>query len=138
MTRRILATLACLLLAACGAPDEPAPDPVPPPSSTTPAVPDGAVALASYGFQHAPEGFMVPGTSIISEKVDQTNTVVAVFTAPSGGDLNSFLRQSLPADGWTITADGRNSLLFERGELRGAFTVSGQLAALSIRNDPGS
>lgn len=101
-------------------------------------MPEGAVALASYGFQYAPEGFMVPGASIIEDKVDQTNTIVAVFTAPSGADLNTFLRQSLPADGWTITSDGQYSLLFERGELRGAFTVSGQLGALSIRSDAGS
>lgn len=138
VTRRMLATLACLLLVGCGAQTQPNPEPVPLPTMATPEVPDGAVALASYGFQYAPEGFMVPGTSIIEDKVDQTNTVVAVFTAPSGADLNAFLRQSLPAAGWKITADGKYSLLFERGELRGAFTVSGPLAALSIRSDPGS
>lgn len=135
----MLVALTCLLLAGCGAEVQSNPDPSPPaPSPAAHDVPDGAVALASYGYQHAPEGFMVPGSSIIEDKVDQANTVVAVFTAPGGADLNAFLRQSLPADGWTVTADGQYSLLFERGELRGAFTVSGRLAALSIRDDAGS
>ena len=98
-------------------------------------MPDGAVAIQSFGFKHAPEGFPVPAASVVTDRVDQTNAIAVVFTAPSGLELASFFRSALPADGWDITADGQNSLLFERGEFRGAFTVTGQLAALSIRSD---
>lgn len=98
-------------------------------------VPDDAVAFATLGFQFAPEDLHAPSGSVITERVDQVNNIVAVFTAPSGLDLAAFYRSTLPEQGWTITADGNNSLLFERGELHGAFTVTGALAALTIRSD---
>lgn len=99
------------------------------------SVPDDGVLLSSLGYRFAPEGFSVPAASVISEYVDQENTVVAVFTAPSGPDIADYLRERLPSQGWAITADGDDSLLFDRGEEHGAFTVSDSVAALSIRWD---
>ena len=138
MIRRTLAALSCLAavtgLAGCSAA---APGPTPPPPSPTAvaSIPADGVLLSALGFTHAPADFSVPATSTLSERVDQENTVVAVFTAPGGLAIASYLRGTLAAQGWVITADGNNSLLFERGDARGAFTVTGALAALSIRYD---
>lgn len=107
--------------------------------SETPAVsthvPDGGVLLAALGYRYAPADLYVPSGAVITEKVDQPNTVVAVFTAPTGLELAAWFRETLPEQGWEITADGNNSLLFSRGELNGAFTVTGSFAGLSIRSD---
>ncbi len=91
--------------------------------------------MSSLGYSNAPDGFSVPSGSVISERVDQENTVVAVFTSPGGRDVATYLREALPGQGWEITADGNDSLLFERGEEYGAFTVAGEYAALSVRWD---
>lgn len=134
MIARLLAAACCLAVVGCAAA---APEPTEPAPTTSVAVtiPDGGVLLSSLGYRFAPEGFSVPATSVISEQVDQENTVVAVFTAPEGSDTAAYLRETLPEQGWTITADGDDSLLFERGDQYGAFTVNGALAALSIRWD---
>lgn len=134
MTRRIPALLACLLLVGCGA-VEPVPDPTTSAVTTADVVPEGGVLLSSLGYQHAPADLAVPATAVITERVDQPNTVVAVLTAPSGLELAAWFRNTLPEQGWEITADGNNSLLFERGDLHGAFTVTGQFSGLSIRSD---
>ncbi len=106
-----------------------------PSTSSVPTVPGDGVLLSSLGYSNAPDDFSVPVGSTITERVDQENTVVAVLTAPSGLDIAAYLRETLPGRGWEITADGNNSLLFERGEEYGAFTVTGAYAALSIRWD---
>ena len=103
--------------------------------STVASLPSDGVLLSSLGYEYAPAGFSVPSDSIIAERVDQENTVVAVFTAPSGENVAGYLREALPGQGWEITADGNDSLLFERGEEYGAFTVTGENAALSLRWD---
>ena len=134
----MLAALCCLVAvgsaAACSAAG---PEPIQPlPSSTVAApVPADGVLLSSLGYSFAPGGFSVPTGSVITDRVDQQNTVVAVFTAPSGLDIAAYLRENVPLQGWTITADGNNSLLFERGEEHGAFTVTGAYAALALRWD---
>jgi len=132
--RRLLAVACCVAVVGCSA----AP-PEPPASAPTPSVvatlPSDGVLLSSLGYSYAPQGFSVPSGSIIAERVDQENTVVAVFTAPSGLDVAAYLRDTLPGQGWEITEDGNNSLLFERGEEFGAFTVTGAYASLAIRWD---
>lgn len=134
MIRRALAALACCAVLGCSAaPTLPVPPTVAPTAATT--VPADGVLLASLGFQHAPAGFSVPAAATVVERVDQTNTVVAILTAPSGLEIAAYLRRTLPEAGWAITADGNNSLLFERGSLRGAFTVNGPQSALAIRGD---
>lgn len=109
-------------------------EPVPSTSAVT-TVPSDGVLLSSLGYVYAPDGFSIPSSSIITERVDQENTVVAVFTAPRGEDVASYLREALPGQGWKITADGDDSLLFEREQQYGAFTVAGEYAALSLRWD---
>ena len=135
MTRRLLAAACCLALIGCS---DSAPEPTQSAATTSVAAvpaPEGGVLLSSLGYTFAPVGFSVPEGSVITERVDQANTVVAVFTAPSGLDVASYLRENVPDQGWNITADGNNSLLFERGDEFGAFTVTGAYAALSLRWD---
>ncbi len=138
MIRRLLATACCLVavvpLAGCSAA---APEPVEPVASAnaTATVRGDGVLLSSLGYSNAPADFSVPAGAVITDRVDQQNTVVAVFTSPSGLDIAAYLRDTVPGQGWTITADDNNSLLFERGEEHGAFTVTGAYAALSLRWD---
>lgn len=113
----------------------PEPSPPAPSTSAVATIPDDGVLLSSLGYSFAPEGFSVPGTAIITDRVDQENTVVAVLSAPSGLEVAAYLRETLPGQGWEITADGKNSLLFERGDEYGAFTVTGAYASLAIRWD---
>lgn len=138
MIRRLLAALCCLAALgwAAGCSDAGAGPTGPAPAITVAAsIPADGVALRALGYRFAPDDFSVPSSSIITQRVDQQNTVVAVFTAPGGLDIAQYLRDTLPAQGWTITADDNNSLLFERGEVRGAFTVTGAFAGLSLRWD---
>lgn len=98
-------------------------------------IPDDGVTLESLGFEYAPDGFSVPSSATLSDFVDQPNTVVAVFTAPSGLEIAEYLRANLPDQGFVITEDGNNSLLFERDDVAGAFTSNGAYAGLSLRYD---
>lgn len=131
--RRVLAAVAVVALAGCSGAVAPSPA-TPPVVSPVPAPADG-VLLTSLGFRHAPADFSVPSGAAVSERVDQTNTVAATFTAPSGLEFAAYLRRELPERGWRITDDANNSLLFERDGVRGAFTVTGPTAALALRYD---
>ena len=115
------------------------PEPLQPTPTQAPtaiaSVPADGVPLSSLGYRFAPGDFTVPSGSVITDRVDQQNTVVAVFSAPSGLDVAAYLRRNVPLQGWTITADDNNSLLFERGQEHGAFTVTGAHAALALRWD---
>lgn len=128
-----LATVGLAVGCSAAAPEPPQPVTVSP--SAAVSVPADGVLLASLGYTNAPTDFSVPSGSVITDRVDQDNTVVAVFTAPSGLDIAAYLRENLPQQGWRITADDNNSLLFERGREHGAFTVTGPYAALSLRWD---
>ncbi len=133
--RRLLATACCVAVIGCSGAAPEATTPAAVPSAAAAAAPEGGVLLSDLGYNFAPAGFSVPDESMITERVDQENTVVAVFTSPSGPDVAAYLRMTLPDQGWEITADGNGSLLFERGEEYGAFTVTGDYAALSLRWD---
>lgn len=137
MGRGVWPVLLCLLVAGCatGAPPTPAITDFPATAAVTQA---GGVPLRDFGYRNAPADLMVPAGARITEAVDQPNNVVAVFDKPAGAVIAAFLRAGLPAQGWVITADGDDSLLFERGAVTGAFTVTGELSALTIRSDPRS
>lgn len=131
--RRVIAALACLL-AVAGCSEQPVEE-TPPPVQATAPVPDDGVLLSDLGFQFAPQGVSIPRGSVVSERVDQVNNVTLVMTAPSGTELAGYLRRELPRQGFEITADGNNSLLFSRGQWDGAFTTEAGYSALSLRTD---
>lgn len=132
--RFFLAGLAALALAGCAA--APA-APTAPPSAATVAstAPDGGVLLRDAGFANAPAGFSVPASALITDRIDAANNVTATFSQPGGAEIAAYLREHLPAMGFTVTADGNDSLLFTDGHWDGAFTVSTDISALSLRTD---
>lgn len=109
-------------------------EPVPSPTAAVTVRGDG-VLMESLGYSFAPKGFSLPASSVIKQGINQENTVVAIFSEPDGDVVAAYLRETLPGEGWKITADANGSLLFERGEERGAFTVSDESTALAIRWD---
>lgn len=122
------------MLVGCAA-AEPFPPQTTPSAVATAPVPEDGALLSDYGFKFAPEGVSVPRTSVMSERIDQVNNVTIVFTAPGGVELAAYLRETLPEQGFEITADGGNSLLFERGQWQGAFTTEAGYSGLSFRTD---
>ncbi|AQP45021.1 hypothetical protein [Tessaracoccus flavus] len=138
LTRILAAIAAALVLAGCSAEPLPSPPTSPDASESVPlAVPADGVRLRDLGFLHAPSGFTVPEGLTIIERVDAANNVTAVVRTSDGGRIADYLRQHLPAMGFTITADRDLSLRFTDGTHDGAFTVTGDLAALSLRTDRG-
>jgi hypothetical protein len=132
--RITLALVALLAVAGCSS----APVPTPSPSTTVsvPAeAPADGVLLSDLGFVNSPPGFSIPRGADIEQEVDSANNVTVVLTAPAGEEVADYLRRNLPAMGFTITADANGSLLFESAVHDGAFTVTGELAALSLRTD---
>lgn len=134
MQRISLALVALLAVAGCSS----APMPTPAPSMTVSApaeAPADGVLLSDLGFVNAPEGFSIPRGADIEQEVDSANNVTVVLAAPAGDEVADYLRRNLPAMGFTITADANGSLLFESAVHDGAFTVTGELSALSLRTD---
>lgn len=134
MQRISLALVALLAVAGCST----APTPTPAPSMTVSApaeAPADGVLLSDLGFVNAPPGFSIPRGADIEQEVDSANNVTVVLAAPAGDEVADYLRRNLPAMGFTITADANGSLLFESAVHDGAFTVTGELSALSLRTD---
>lgn len=111
----------------------PSPEPGP---TAPPGIPADGVTLQALGFLHGPaERFTLPRTSLVSAAVDQTNNVAAVLTAPPPADVAAYLRQALPATGFTITAadpEGR-ALTFAGHGWTGSFTASEATSAILLR-----
>ncbi|VEP39390.1 hypothetical protein TLA_TLA_00798 [Tessaracoccus lapidicaptus] len=127
-----LAALLAVTGCAAAPASTPGPNPAPAAAATAPA---GGVLLTDLGFTHAPAGFSLPRTVVIDEAINAGNNVTVVLTQPSGAEVADYLRRHLDAMGFTITADGGGSLLFESATHDGAFTVTDGLAALSLRTD---
>lgn len=138
LTRIIAAVAAALVLAGCSAAPVPSPSPSPMVSEAAPlTVPSDGVSLRDLGFQHAPSGFSVPEGLSIVERVDAANNVTLIVRTDDGDRISDYLRQHLAAMGFTITADEGLSILFTNATHDGAFTVTGDVAALSLRTDRG-
>ncbi len=134
--RRVAALAAAITLAATGCTTPPPVIPSEPAASSTRSAPSDAVSLAELGFSHGPAELWLPRSITITQRVDLATNVTLVVISPSGPELAQWLREILPAAGFTITADGQDSLLFERDHWQGAFTTTDDdLSALSLRSD---
>jgi lipoprotein len=132
MVRRLAGLLAVIALAGCTTPPPELPGPEP---RVSVSVPSDGVTLAQLGFRNGPSALVLPAGMVIRDRVDLGTNVTMTITSPPGERIAAWLRQNLPAAGFEITADGQDSLLFHRGPWQGAFTVSGDLSALSLRTD---
>jgi hypothetical protein len=123
------------LTAGCGA--APRPDqPSAPPVTTAVPVPADGLTLAQLGFRNGPAtAFSVPRVAVISTRVDQPSGVTVVFSSPAPGQLAGYLRRSLPASGWVVTADdpAASSLTFSGYGWQGSFTGTGGASAVILR-----
>jgi hypothetical protein len=125
----------------CAAGELPPPDPT---ASSRPAStsagpvsipPDGAT-LRSFGYTFGPvEQLSLPRSAVITAAVDQANNVTAVLSAPSAGEVASYLRRALPAAGFTITEDdpAALTLTFSGHGWRGSFTGNERTSAILLR-----
>ncbi len=127
--------LAVVALVGCSASQQPTPAPSTPSASVIVTPPTGGVLLTSLGFQHAPQGFSIPANAQITDRVDQSNQVTAVFSAPDGFEMAAYLRKHLPSMGFHVTGDKDNALLFTSDTTQGAFYAEGSLSSLSLRRD---
>ncbi|MDO5068023.1 MAG: hypothetical protein Q4D96_12150 [Propionibacteriaceae bacterium] len=138
MRQALAGTVLAALLVSCGGAPATQESPTLPgttAATNTPTSPEGGVSLAGLGLGNGPRDVWLPSRVVIVEQVDLVNNVTLVLAEPAGEELASWLRQHLPAAGYEITADGQNSLLFHKEPWQGAFTVTGEYSALSLRTD---
>lgn len=122
-----------LVLVGCGAA---APEPTPTPTgSLEPA--SGVISLAEKGYGQGPAALIpVPDDVAITQYVDQPNVITASFAQPDGAAIAEVLRTNLPGAGWKITADTPEAILFTRPGWDGAFTISENVSAVTVRAAP--
>lgn len=129
-------------LAGCGAAaGTPATGTTTPPAATasaTPAVrvPSDGVVLRDFGYQFGPlDAFSLPRTSVVIAAVDQADNVTLVLSAPSAAEVTDYLRQALPAAGFTVTADhpGRTTLTFTGHGWSGSVTGDSLSTGILLR-----
>ena len=119
-----LLTLLVLLACAAGADLPPVPSSAPPTRPSV-SVPSDGLPLEDFGFVNGPVAeFSLPRTAVLVAKVDQPNNVAAVMSSPPAAEVADYLRRSLPAGGFVITADDRaaTTLTFEGYGWSGSFT----------------
>ena len=132
MRRTAAGLLALLALAGCTTPP---PQPATPEVTWTADAPTDGVTLTQPGVRNGPAEFWLPSGLVIRDRIDLESNITVTITSPGGAELAAWLRRNLPAAGFEITADGQDSLLFRRGQWQGAFTVTAELSALSLRTD---
>ncbi|HEX5384370.1 MAG TPA: hypothetical protein VFW54_06990 [Propionibacteriaceae bacterium] len=131
-------TLVACLLMGCSAGSSSDSSPAPPvvsPSGPS-SVRVGGVTLAALGYLNGPiEQFSLPRTAVITAKVDQPNNVAVVLSSPSPAEVATYLRQALPAAGFTITAEdaAAKTMTFAGNGWIGNFTGDSRASAVLLR-----
>lgn len=144
----VVAGLVLLLASACAAGADPLP-PVSPRAVASPSarpggsgsvtagpVPNDGVSLQSLGYVNGPaREFSLPRTAVLQAAVDQANNVTAVLAQPPPVDVADYLRRTLPATGFTVTADdpAALTLTFTGHGWTGSFTASEATSAVLLR-----
>lgn len=119
-----------LLLTGCAAAPPQAPSPVT--SSPRTPVPGGRT-LAQFGVRNGPAELALPPTTQPELVVDQENVVTLQVSAPDGAQWVRWFATTVEAEGFTITARGQNSVLFENEHWRGA-VLGGDHPAITLRS----
>jgi hypothetical protein len=97
---------------------------------------DDGIALSLLGFSNGPVGyFSVPRTAVVTDRVDQPNSVTLVLSSPTATALASYYRRALPAAGFRIDRDdpATATLTFSGHGWSGAFTGSDSSSAVFLR-----
>ena len=138
--RGVGAALALVLLdaSAAGCAAVPAPvRPAPVSSSTSPVpVPADGALLRAFGFTNGPlDSFSLPRTSVLRTAVDQTDDVALVLSAPTAADVAAYLRRTLPAAGYELTAVNAagDTLTFTGRGWSGSVTGTASTTAVLLR-----
>jgi len=124
------------LAAGCAAgerPDDPSPSALP---SVAVQIPADGIPLAAYGYSNGPvQQFSLPRGSVIAARVDQTNNVSAVLSAPPATDVFGYLQRTLPDTGFTVTQQdaAHNSMTFTGYGWSGSFTGDDHVSAVLLR-----
>ena len=124
------------LAAGCAAgerPDDPSPSALP---SGAVQIPADGIPLAAYGYSNGPvQQFSLPRGSVIAARVDQTNNVSAVLSAPPATDVFGYLQRTLPDTGFTVTAEdvGQKSMTFTGYGWAGSFTGDERVSGVLLR-----
>ena len=131
-------TLVGCLLMGCSAGFSSDSSPAPPVVSPAgpPSVRVDGVTLAALGYLNGPiEQFSLPRTAVITAKVDQPNNVAVVLSSPSPAEVATYLRQALPAAGFTITAEdaAAKTMTFAGNGWIGNFTGNSRASAVLLR-----
>ena len=133
LSRLGVAGACTLMLVGCGAA---APEPTPTPTGSFEPSP-GTISLAEKGYEQGPSALIpIPDDAAITQYVDQPNVITASFSQPDGAEIAHVLRADLPGAGWEITADTPEAILFTRPGWDGAFTISENVSAVTVRATP--
>lgn len=119
-------------------PASPTPTPTEASPTTASPAPGPADSLAGRGFRHGPADLPLPDGLAIVGRVDNPNNVTLLVDHDQGRSTYEFLRTRLPAAGFTVEAAAGQSLVFSGQGWSGGYTVSPDLAALTLRADPAS
>ena len=114
-------------------PDDPSPSALP---SVDVSIPSDGISLAAYGYTNGPvQQFSLPRGSVITARVDQTNNVTAVLSAPPAADVFGYLQRTLPGTGFTVTREdaAHNSMTFAGYGWAGSFTGDERVSAVLLR-----
>ncbi len=98
--------------------------------------PVDGISLRGLGLTHGPvERVFVPRNAFVTARVDQATNVVVVLSYPSTATVATFLRSSLPGNGFVLTADdpATRTLTFAGFGWTGAFTGSDETSSLLLR-----
>ncbi|MBB3325702.1 hypothetical protein [Microlunatus antarcticus] len=133
----VVSVLALLVLAGCGAAgSEPGPPSTSPTPTATVSRPADGVSLSALGFENGPvDRVFVPVGAQLATRVDQTNNVTLVLTAPSAAALTDFYRRTATGNGFVVTADdpATTTLTFSGFGWTGTFTGDARASALLLR-----
>ena len=127
----MIALLSAILLAGCAASND----------ETRPAVsaqvsvqaPDGSRSLKDLGVENGPSDFFLPADAQFDVSVDQENNVTLMMSPAEGRKILDFLTENLPDYGYEIVDSSPAAVIFS-GQWQGALSISGELAALTLRN----
>ena len=107
-----------------------------PTATPTPTSTLSGLTLRQLGFANGPlNAFSLPSQLQLATRVDQPNVVTVVLSGPSPEVVESYLRATLPGEGFTIDAQATTgeAMTFTGHGWTGGFTGTGGNSAVVLR-----